>query len=265
MPLSALFVFALLSGVTEALPVSRSGHGAIAALWLGAPVPPAVQAAVLGGILVALLLLVQSRLRASLGDAMRAVARPSLFASLPTARDGASIALAAAVSFGLSLALRPITAAWASAPQAVGAGLALSAVALASTALAPRGRAETAPMAVALLAGVAHALASAPGASRVGAALTVLVWLGVRPSRAVEMAFAMTVPALVEGFVRALAGLRDLELGVVVAAMLLAFIGARVGAGLLQMLVERRRLPALALWLLPLSLATLAYAHALPS
>ena len=265
MPVSALFVFALLSGVTEALPVSRSGHGAIAALWLGAPVPPPVQAAVHGGILVALLLLVQARLRSSLGDAARGVARPGLFESLPTARDGAAITLAAAVSFGLSLALRPITAAWATSPEAVGAGLSISAVALASTAFAPRGRVETAPMTVAVLAGIAHALASAPGASRVGAALTVLLWLGVRPSRAVEMAFAMTLPALVDGFVRALAGLRDLELGVVVAAMLLSFIGTRVGAGLLQALVERRRLPALALWLLPLSLAIVAYAHALPT
>lgn len=265
MPLSALFVFALLSGVTEALPVSRSGHGAIAALWLGPPVPLPVQAAVHGGILVALLLLVQARLRTALGDAMRGVARPRLFRDLPTARDGAMIVLAAAVSFGIALLLRPITTGWSGSAEAVAAGLALSGAALASTAFAPRGRVETASTPAALLAGVAHGLASAPGASRIGAALAVLLWLGMRPGRAVEMAFAITLPALIEGFVRAVANLRDLELGVVVAAMLLSFIGARVGAGLLQVLVERRRLPALALWLLPLSLATVAYAHALPT
>lgn len=43
-----------------------------------------------------------------------------------------------------------------------------------------------------------------------------------------------------------------------------AFLAARLAASALRSLVARRRLPALALWIIPLGLALLAYARALP-
>lgn len=72
---------------------------------------------------------------------------------------------------------------------------------------------------------MAHGLAVFLGASRVGAALIVLLWLG----------------------------------------LVITFLAALLASGARIRLVERRRLPALSLWIIPLGLALLAYARALPA
>jgi undecaprenyl-diphosphatase len=124
-------------------------------------------------------------------------------------------------------------------------------------------RARTGPsLTGAALVGVAHGLAVLPGASRVGAALTVLIWIGVRPSRAVELSFLLTVPSLLVAFARGARG--GLDLTVAALSLSIAFVAALVAAGVLRSLIARRRLAALALWTIPLGLAMLAYARALP-
>jgi undecaprenyl-diphosphatase len=162
------------------------------------------------------------------------------------------------------------------APVAVGLGLLAAGVGLASTLFARRGwpgarlasggAAREAPsIPLAAVVGIAHGLAVFPGASRVGAALTVLLWLGVRADRAVDLALLITVPSLLAAAVHAGASshggvaLDALAIGVVI-----AFLAAQLAASLLRSLVARRRLPALSLWIIPLGLALLAYARALP-
>jgi undecaprenyl-diphosphatase len=109
---------------------------------------------------------------------------------------------------------------------------------------------------------VAHGLAVLPGASRVGAALVVLIWIGMRPSRAVELSFLLTVPSLIVAFARGARG--GLDPTVTAVAIAVAFLAAIVAAGVLRGMLERRRLSTLALWTIPLGLAMLAYARALP-
>ncbi len=112
---------------------------------------------------------------------------------------------------------------------------------------------------------MAHGIAAFPGASRVGAALALLVWMGVKPGRAVELAFLLTVPVLLFAFARGGGGTAEsLDTSAIVLGLVLAFVGAAVGCEAVRSLAERRRVAALALWTIPLGLATIAYAHALP-
>src|SRR5262249_37390073 len=156
-------------------------------------------------------------------------------------------------------------------PTAAGAGLIITGLCLASTLLAPsqsgplrfRPRGPGPSMPGAVVVGMAHGLAVFPGASRVGAAFTLLVWIGVKPSRAVDLAFLLTIPALLVSFAHGL-GHGGVELGTAAMALVLAFVGAVLASGALRALADRRRVAALALWTIPLGLGMLAYAHALP-
>jgi undecaprenyl-diphosphatase len=114
-------------------------------------------------------------------------------------------------------------------------------------------------------AGLVHGVGVAPGASRLGAALVVLLWLGVPPARACDLALAITAPALAVEGLRALAApAADAGASVLFAGLLVAFACASATALGLRALAERRLLGALSLWVIPLGLATVAYARALP-
>jgi undecaprenyl-diphosphatase len=114
--------------------------------------------------------------------------------------------------------------------------------------------------------GMAQGLAVFPGASRVGAALTLLLWMGVKPARAVELSFLLAVPALLAAFFQqAAGGLGGAAPSLIVLGAVLAFVGAATASEVLRALSDRRRVAWLALWTIPLGLATIAYARALPA
>ncbi len=160
---------------------------------------------------------------------------------------------------------------WAEAPTATGAGFCLTALALASTALVSRpsyARAANpaAPsLSGAVVLGLAHGAAAFPGASRVGVALAVLLWVGVKPSRATEIAFLLTVPLLLVAFARGIPDHAALDTSTLALGLVLAFVAAALGAEAARAIILRRRLATLALWLVPIGLATIAYAHTLSS
>jgi undecaprenyl-diphosphatase len=113
--------------------------------------------------------------------------------------------------------------------------------------------------------GLAYALAVLPGLSAVAAAYVVARWLGVPAWRAVETALVVSFPALAFGSIRSLVaeGTR-LETAGVAIALVVAFVAALLGASLWRAICDRRRTALLALWLVPLALAILAYGRALP-
>lgn len=271
MPLLHVAVLAALQGLTEALPVSGSGHGVAARLWLDPGAAGGLPALLHLGTALGLVVAARRRLAAALGEGVRAIARPTLFRASPAAHDAVTLLIGTVVSLLVSAATLPRVEMWAASPTAAGAGLCAAGLALASTGLLPRHLGPLGPgagrpgpsLAGAVLVGIAHGLAVFPGASRVGAALTVLLWIGVRPGRAVDLAFLLTVPSLVFAFARH-AGQGGIDPGVIALGLVLAFLGTLFASGALRTLVERRRLGALALWNLPLGLAMLAYAHALP-
>jgi undecaprenyl-diphosphatase len=266
MPLLQLALLAALAGVTEALPVSASGHAAAARLWLDAGAVRGEAFLTLGAAL-GLLTAARQRLGSALGEGVRAVARPGRLGASTAADDAALLFLSTAVSLPVSAITLPRVQIWAASPTATGLGLVATGLALASTALVLR--VPETPMSRrgptitgALVVGLAHGLAVFPGASRVGAALTVLLWIGVRPARAVDLAFLLSVPALLLAAARG--GHGGVGTSTMALTVALAFLGAAVGSEALRGLAARRRIAALALWTLPLGLALLAYAHALP-
>jgi len=280
MPLLHLVVLAVLQGAAEALPVSPSGHAAAARLWFSpGAAGPGLEAVLHLATALALGIAARKRLASALGEGVRAIARPMLFQASPGARDAAVLVIASAVSLGTASLVAPRAATLRDAPFATGIGLLVTGVALASTRWARRGwpgaRRGDAPatqeaplLLLAALAGIAHGLAAFPGASRVGAALTVLLWLGVRPSRAAPLALAITLPSLLFAAAQGLAHgaeLGGIDPGGLALGLVVTFLAALLASGVLIRLASRRRLPALALWIIPLGLALLAYARALPA
>ncbi len=280
MPLLHLVVLAVLQGAAEALPVSPSGHAAVARLWMA----PSAAAGGLEAVLhlataLALGIVARRRLAAALGEGVRAVARPSLFLASPGARDAIVLVVATAASLATVKVFTPRIEALQAEPSAIGLGLLAVGVGLASTRWARRGWPSLRPVKgggpgdapafpLAMIAGVAHGLGIFPGASRVGAALTVLLWLGMSVGRAIDLALLITVPSLLVAAAKGLAlegALGGIDAGSVAVGLVVAFVAAVVAGGALRSLGERRRLPVLALWIIPLGLAMLAYARALPT
>lgn len=266
MPVGQLLLFAALQGLTEVLPVSRTGHGAALMVFSDAAPDRAIEAFVQLATAAALVLAIRKRLIAGLGVVMRGVARPLVLRTSAEAREVTTLALGGAIALATTALLAPRVEAWSGAPLATGLGLVVSGAMLASTALVPRGTSNDPPPRFGVaLAGVAVGLATFPGASRIGAALTLLLWFGVRPQRALEAAFALGVPPLVWSFFHASHDARgaSIDAGVFALAFVVALVAAWGGALMLRAIVERRRAAALALWVIPLGLALLAYARAL--
>jgi undecaprenyl-diphosphatase len=263
-----------LQGLAEVLPISRSGHGAVARLWLSSDSTASAAAALEGALqlstAVAAGVVARHRLSAALSEGVRGIARPALFRTSPAARDAAVLALASVMSLVVSALVRPYVEAWRGSPGAVGVGLVTTGVALASVIFAPRPHGDGPSMFGAAAVGVAHGLAVFPGASAVGAALTMMLWLGVKPGRALDLALLISIPGLMASFVQALTGEGavavsgdDLTMGTIAMGCVIAFLCAVLAGSALRGLLARRRLAALSLWVIPLGLATLAYARAL--
>lgn len=279
MPLFHVAVLAALQGLTEALPVSRSGHVIVARLWMETgPTAPALETVLHLGTALGLSVVAWRRFVAALGEGVRAVTRPALFTESPEAWDAAVITVATVVSLVTNALTAPRVEMWSDSPTATGVGLLVSGLALGSLALAPRAagrslrrqagpgdaRAAGPSLSGALLIGMAHGLAVFPGASRVGAALVLLLWMGVRPARALDLSYLLTVPTLLVAFARGAEARHSVETGTIVLGLVLSFVMAMLGSEVLRSLVEKRQLARLALWTIPLGLAMLAFAHALP-
>lgn len=266
MTLADVLVLAALQGAAEVLAVSAPAHAAAARLWLGLDRDPAALTAALQLASAAAVVVLARRVyAAALGEGVRAIARPALFGASPGARDALLILCGCASSLSASALLRPYVALWADAPLAQGLGLVITGAALASAAIAPPpgARAEAPSLLGMAVAGLAHGAGVTPGASRLGAALVILLWLGIRPGRALDLALAITAPALLVEGARGL-GPTGIATDALIAGLLLAFVSASAAGAALRELAERRRIGALAIWAIPLGLATVAYARALP-
>jgi undecaprenyl-diphosphatase len=267
MPLVDVAVLALVRGLAEALGLSASGAEAAARVLLEPiRVGGAVEAALAFGAALAVAVAVRRRLLAMFGEVMRAITRPALFASAPGGRDALLLAVALAVSAATHAALRPSLAPWQASPAAAGVGLLITGIGLASTAIAPRGTADAPTIGGALLVGLAHGGAGFPGASRLAAALTLLLWLGVRPQRAVEFALVLTAVTLVAAATSSTFGATEgADFAPVAIGVTIAFASALLGAWVLRTLAMKKRLGVLTLCVVPVGLALLVYARALPS
>jgi undecaprenyl-diphosphatase len=268
MNLGLAALHAAIEGFFSTLPLSASGHRLAARIWAGEvrDLPACVAVAQLG-CAAAISIVTRARLGAAFAEGIRGIARPSVL-NEGAGRDAVGLAIAAlvgAVGHG-------VASAWSSplneVPTVAGAGLLLTAAALASTAWAPSGlspeRLGPSPWG-AMMVGLAYALAVLPGLSAVAAAYVVARWLGIATWRAAETALVVSFPALAFGSIRSLVadGAPFDSAGVAIAAVV-AFVAALLAASLWRAICERQRTALLALWLLPLALAILGYGRALP-
>lgn len=156
---------------------------------------------------------------------------------------------------------------WPSTPVVTAIGLAVTGTLLATLGGLParaRPDAESGSSFLAwILGGFAHGMAAWLGASRVGAAMIVLAWMGLPLVRAAERAVAMTAPFWALAVAVSGSAAWAMGAGSFVLAVILGAIFGRIGLAALRASGERRIVAWGALWVWPLSIALFSYGRAL--
>jgi undecaprenyl-diphosphatase len=256
-------ILAVVGALLEILPLSRSGHEALASLLLSVSTSPV--SARLSGAGAALGAIVYFRKRIEhIASARRSP--PGGAPVAPGKRSDAALMATSTVGFlVVDVGLRGHAAAWAVDPELVGATLLVMALALASTLWAREGDRDAPGLLGALVVGCVQGAAVLPGLSRIGVGLVCLLWLGVRTPRVLELCVLLLMPgwlvSLAFGHGRTMPPASDAwaaHAATLVAAAVIGFWAVRVVDGA----VRRRLVPLFSLYLLPLALATLAFGYA---
>lgn len=266
-PLLHAALLGALQGLTEFLPISSSGHLALAQTLFEMEGAELTLSVVLhAGTLLATLVYFRRRIFEVIFDLVDCVRSGRLPPPGAPGRD-ALVVLVASIPTGImGLTLHDTVEEWTREPLATGFGFIGTALLLISTLWVKSGNVLSPTMWVALAVGLAQGIAIFPGISRSGATIVVALWLGLRSDRAFELSMLLSVPAIVGALLLELAGAEDLG-----GRMLPLTSGAIVSFGvgllaltLLRRAVSRGHLAWFSLWVLPLALATLALAKAWP-
>jgi len=254
-------------GVTEFLPISSDGHLALVELLFKIDEGSLTFNVMLhAGTLFATALMMRERVGRVVIDGVRAVPHPSSLPNSPGGRDLLVVLLASIPTALIGLLLRDAVERWTRSPWVVGIGFLMTSVCVFSTMWVRPGSRDVPSYAGAVFVGIAQGLAVLPGFSRSGATITSALWLGVRPERAFELSFLMSLPAVFGAIL--LEGRHAMRESFPV---LPALIGATVAfaTGVAAIAVLRRvvisgRFALFALWTLPLAIATMAMAAVWP-
>jgi undecaprenyl-diphosphatase len=267
-PFELAVFLGVLQGLTEFLPVSGEAHLALARTLLELDQAGLGLSALLNaGTLLAALCYFRKRIAKITVDLWQRLFSGRLPARSTPGWDALLVLVAALPTALIALLVRQALGSWGEQPLAIGFGLITTALVLTSTLWARPGDISSPPLWVGLLLGIVQGLASGPGLSRSAAAIVAALWFGLRPERAFELSMLMSIPALAAPLVLvSFDGDARLErmLPVIVGASV-AFVACIFALRLLRRAVVRGHLAWFALWLLPLALATLALAKALPS
>lgn len=257
-------LLAVVQGLTEFLPVSSSGHLALAQRALNLSSPGARMELFLHvGTLLSVCLFYRRRLAELVGDVLHGRRAGWLYAGW---------VLLSMVPAGLVylFAKDPIERLY-DAPRAVGALLVLNGILLLCSALADR-RDRAAPSGGglswgrALAMGVGQALAVLPGISRSGTSITAGRLAGAAPKDATEFSFVMSIPVIAGAALLEFVGAPDADRALPVplgTALVAAAVGAVVGFAALcavVRLVSRGRFWVFGLYCLAVGAAALALA-----
>jgi undecaprenyl-diphosphatase len=200
-------------------------------------------------------------------EGTRALVRPHRFKRSPGARDALVMAVAMVPGIAIVIGIHRLIGGWHVSPTVIGLGFMATSAMLISTRWVRRGRDETPTLLGAFVMGVAQGFGALPGLSQAGAAVSVALWLGIRPDRAFELSVLTALPiglgAAVLSARHAGGDISDLAPAMVGGAFAAAF-------GVLGLLILRRatirgRLSLFALWVFPVAVATLALARAWPA
>jgi undecaprenyl-diphosphatase len=266
LPLHFVVLLAGIQGLSEALPVSRSGHDVVVWIWLE-PGPSGAQLEILLHLATASALMVASRRRlfAAVGAGLLAITRPTLFRSSAHAHDAAVLVTALVASLFSRAVVDHFAAPWKATPVAMGFGLLLTGLLLGTTTLVDVSRHDEPSVPLAFVLGLGHGMASLPGGSDIGVALVLLAWMGTKIDLALDLAMLLSAGTLLAtclGAFQAGVVLPDIPLPVLLTAIVTAFLGTTVAIRGTRFLLEKRSLALTACWTVPLGLATLAYSRA---
>jgi len=260
-------VLGLIQGLTEFLPVSSSGHLALAEALFGLP-PGDLFFEIT--VHVATLLAVVAFYRKELLQILVGFARPAgnEVAGMSSRRWLALLVVGTlpAVVVGLTLETQ-IEAAFG---NLTGIGIALLAT---GVLLFSTRRLEGVLLRLgwgrALIIGCAQAVAILPGVSRSGTTIATALWLGVEREQAARFSFFLAIPAISGAFVLLLAKAlkagalnSTADWGPLLVAFLVAGISGYVAVGLILRALARRHFALFGIWCWLVGLAALWYWHA---
>lgn len=248
----------LLQGATEFLPISSSGHLVVMREWLGIAEPPLLFDVLLH---VATLFVVCYRFRYRLAALLRAGAL--LFAGRASSADRgdlrllAALVVASAVTAAIGLAISRFLLPPARTLTTVYLAFIATAVILLAT-LVRRDRLTSREprLWLAIVVGLAQGIAVLPGISRAGVTMAVCLFGGMDRRRAGEMAFLVSVPAVLGALALSLNDAGGLLQEIGTPALVSGFTAALVIGALclhaLLVVLHRGRLAWFAAYLLPL-------------
>jgi len=186
----------VLQGLTEFLPVSSSGHVAIAAQFFDIRESSLALVVLLHlGTLLATLLLLRRDVAALFLEGTAALRDPSRLHSTPEGRSLASILIATVITAAIGLLLRDLAEAFAEDLHLVGFGLLVTAAFLVASGVSRGGSMDVRWWQAALI-GVAQGIAVLPGVSRSGVTIAVAMLLGVQGNAAFRFSFLLSLPAI---------------------------------------------------------------------
>lgn len=250
-----------LQGVTEFLPISSDGHLALAELLFRVEEGGLTFNVMLhAGTLLATLLVLRRRVGRAVYESAAALRHPTRFQNTSGGRDALTVILASIPTAIIGLLLRDAVESWTHSPLVVGIGFLLTSVAVLSTYWVRPGQKEQPSWVGALAIGLLQGLAVLPGLSRSGGTIAGALWLGVRPDRAFELSFLMSLPAvagaiLLEGR-HALKG--PFPVGSASIGAGVALVTGVLALYLLRHVIMRGRFALFAIWTVPLGVATVA-------
>lgn len=256
-----------LQGASEFLPISSSGHLALAEILFNFQSAGLVFNVMLhAGTLLATLVVLRQRVGLAVVGGARGLFDPSILRDTAGGRDALVVLIASLPTALIGLGLEHTVERWTTSPLAVGLGFVATAAILISTRWARAGQHEVPTIVGAVLIGIAQGLAVVPGVSRSGSTIAMALWLGVRPDRAFELSMLMSVPAVLGAV---LLEVRHVHPGggalwAAVFGAAVAFAVGVVALLLLRRVVVRGHFALFALWVLPVAIATLAMAKAWP-
>ena len=253
-------------GVSEFLPISSSGHLALAEILFGSRGGLVLDVMLQAGTLLATIVVLRQQVALAVLEGAKGLLHPSQFRTSAGGRDALVVIVASLPTLLLGLALEPVVQHWKTSPLVVGVGLLATAAILVSTRWVRAGKLEVPTLLGAVLIGVVQGLAVVPGMSRSGSTIALALWLGVRPDRAFELSMLLSVPAVLVPVLlesRALSASAAV-LGAALLGALVAFAVGVVALLVLRRVVVRGHFSLFALWVLPIAIATLAMAKAWP-
>ncbi len=243
MDLIEAFILGVLQGITEFLPISSSGHLALAKQFLGSDVETGItfEVVVHFGTLVSIIYYYRGELSELIKEGVNFLAQPSVNKDRPQVQFLGYVLVSMIPAFLVGFTLKDQVESIFSNPVLVSAMLLVTGVLLFSTKFTQTNvmtvdgsdhqKANFGNLGVkkSFFIGLAQAFAMIPGISRSGSTITTAIWLGVDRDTAANFSFIMVIPVI--GGAMLLQMIELFELGVAdaqIQVLLMGFISSAI-------------------------------------